>query len=319
MLDSPRKELWGGVLDGRYQLGRPLGAGATGIVFAAHDQRGRRLAIKLLRECWARDAELSRRLREEARVGRSVRHPGIAACVGEGALPDGSPYVVFERVEGESLLALLQRCGQLSVPEVLLIAQRVAGILAAVRDAGYVHRDVKPEHIVLHAQGKLLFAWLLDFGVCLPLHEKSTCARFAVYGTPGYASPEQAAGELVDGRSDLFALGATLFEALAGCAPFIGPNPVAILTRTLRDEPPVLGLHRPDCPKAVQVLVKQLLSRDRAERPADAHRLNRALLDGQDGLLALGKETLCARLRPALQSPAPNSDRVPTRRLRVAS
>lgn len=321
MLETQRRELWGVLLDGRYRLNRPLGSGATGVVFAAHDETGRELAIKLLNASYAGDAELAGRLRNEARVSHEVRHPGIVECLGQGVLPDGSPYVVFERVRGESLLSLMRRVGRLGFGEALVVAQRVARILAAVHDAGYVHRDIKPEHVVLSAEGPLLGVRLLDFGVCQLRDEPAPRRqRFAVYGTPGYASPEQAAGDFVDARSDLFGLGATLFEALTGKAPFNGPNPAAILTRTLSQPALPVSALRNDCPRALEALVMKLLARDRDDRPASARVLARELGRCSDIALESCAEALTKRIRQGYtpsRLPTPDQN-TPTRRIKAA-
>jgi len=321
MLETQRRELWGAVLDGRYRLLRPLGAGATGVVFAAVDVEGRELAIKLLSTAYADDAELASRLRREAQVSCEVRHPGVVETLGQGVLHDGSPYVVFERIRGDSLLGLMRRWGRLSVGETLVVAQRLARILAAVHAAGYVHRDVKPEHVMLCSDTPQLSVRLLDFGVCLPRDEEpSRRARLTIYGTPGYASPEQAAAEPVDARSDLFSVGATLFEALTGRAPFPGNNPAAILARTLREEAPPVSRLRPDCPRAVESLINQLLARDREQRPASARTLARDLSRISDTSLELEASSLLAKLRsgPLRQTAPIGDEQVPTRRINAA-
>lgn len=323
MLDGQRRELWGALLDGRYRLGRPLGSGATGVVFSARDlSDGRELAVKLLSASYAGDAELAARLRQEARISCEVRHPGIVECLGQGVLQDGSPYVVFERVRGLSLLSLLRRWGRLSVGEALVVAQRTARVLAAVHAAGYVHRDVKPEHIMLSTETPVLSLRLLDFGVCVsPASEQEGARRrFGVYGTPGYASPEQAAAEGVDGRSDLYGLGATLFEALTGRPPFSGRNPAVILTRTLREDALPLSRLRPDCPRAVEALVSQLLARDPAQRPYNARVVARDLGRVSDTSLELEARVLHERVLNVAQSTGASvqAEQQPTRRLRAA-
>lgn len=322
MLNAQRRELWGALLDGRYRLGRPLGSGATGIVFSARDHDGRELAVKLLSPAYAHDTELGRRLRNEARISCEVRHPGVVECVGQGALHDGSPYVVFERVRGLSLLSLLRRWNRLSVGEALVVAQRTARILAAVHAAGYVHRDVKPEHIMLCTTTSVLSLRLLDFGVCMgPLTEQEGPRRaFGVYGTPGYASPEQAKAELVDARSDLYGLGATLFEALTGKPPFSGNNPAIILTRTLREDALPLSRLRPDCPRDVEALVRQLLARDPADRPHSARVVARELGRISDTSLEVEAQVLHERVLGLAHSTQAVvlAEQAPTRRLRAA-
>jgi serine/threonine-protein kinase len=323
MVCTQRRELWGALLDGRYRLGRPLGSGATAVVFSARDTDNRSVAVKLLDVPYAADAELARRLRSEARISSEVRHPGIVACLGQGTLHDGSPYVVFERVRGDSLLALFRRWGRLSVGEALVVAQRAARILAAVHAAGYVHRDVKPEHIMLCSDGPQLSVRLLDFGVCIGPGTESELPRkaFGVYGTPGYASPEQAAADDVDARSDLFGLGATLFEALSGKVPFSGSNPAAVLTRTLSVDALPLSRLRSDCPRAVEALVGQLLARDRELRPYNARVVARELGRISDTSLELEARKLYERLCSdvANRTLHAGAEQVPTRRARAAS
>jgi serine/threonine-protein kinase len=322
-ISTQRRELWGALLDGRYRLSRPLGTGATAVVFAARDSDNRSVAVKLLDAPYAADAELARRLRNEARISAEVRHPGIVACLGQGALHDGSPYVVFERVRGDSLLALLRRWGQLALGEALVVAQRVSRILAAVHAAGYVHRDLKPEHVMLCSDGPQLTVRLLDFGVCLGPGTENALLRhgFGVYGTPGYASPEQAAADDVDARSDLFGLGATLFEALSGKAPFPGSNPAAVLTRTLSVDALPLSRLRPDCPRAVEALVSQLLARDRELRPHNARVVARDLGRISDTSLELEARKLYARLSSESErrTLSAGAEQAPTRRARAAS
>jgi serine/threonine protein kinase len=320
---TQRRELWGALLDGRYRLARPLGTGATAVVFAARTLDNRSVAVKLLDAPYAADAELARRLRSEARISSEVRHPGIVSCLDQGTLHDGSPYVVFERVRGDSLLALLRRWGPLAVGEALVVAQRTARVLAAVHAAGYVHRDVKPEHIILCSDGPQLSLRLLDFGVCIGPGTESELLRraFGVYGTPGYASPEQAAADDVDARSDLFGLGATLFEALSGKLPFSGDNPAAVLTRTLSVDAVPLSRLRPECPRAVEALVGQLLARDRALRPCNARVVARDLGRISDTSLELEAQKLHLRLRCEGEKRTLNAgaEQLPTRRARVAS
>ena len=225
-------------------------------------------------------------------------------------------------MRGPSLLSLLRRWGRLSVGEALVVAQRTARVLAAVHAAGYVHRDVKPEHIVLCSQTPQLSLRLLDFGVCVgPATEpEGARQRFGVYGTPGYASPEQASAELVDGRSDLYGLGATLFEALTGRPPFSGRNPAVILTRTLREDVLPLSRLRPDCPRAVEALVGQLLARDPAARPLNARVVARELGRISDTSLELMATLLHERVVTAAQATgaAAQVEQQPTRRLRAA-
>jgi serine/threonine protein kinase len=293
--------LWGKRLDGRYRLGEPLGCGATGVVFAAQRETdGRSVAIKCLRNELGSRADLSARLRQEAVAGRSIHHPGIVPCLDQGTLADGSPYVVFERLVGESLLRFVRRRGPLSVSEGIAVARRVARVLSAVHAAGYVHRDVKSEHVWLSSERGILHVSLIDFGVCQPPEPEPHDASCQVLGTPGYLSPEQASGaEPASPRSDLYGLGATLFEALTGRPPFAGPNAAVLLRLALTEDPEPLVRLRADVPRILERLVHTLLAREPAARPLNARLVERALLNAADTPLAVAETSLAFQLERA--------------------
>lgn len=281
---SERAELAGQVLDSRFRVLRQIGAGGTGIVFEGECLRTRApVAIKTLRPSLTQHLDLGTRLRREVEVSRRVMHPGVLRCVGDGMLPDGSPYVVMPLVRGESLARIFMRQPELPASMVLVIASRLASILHSVHCAGYVHRDVKPEHIMLSAgeQGELKLH-LLDFGVCSsafapPEEKKRESGR--VFGTPSYVSPEQASGEVrVDGRADLFGLGVVLFEALSGCMPFAAASVTKLLLRIIREDAPRLSSVMDQVDGAVEALVAQLLEREPERRTPSARSLSRALL-----------------------------------------
>jgi serine/threonine protein kinase len=280
---SERTELCGSVLDGRYRLIRRIGVGGTGVVFEAEERDSAEpLAIKLLRQCFVGHIDLGTRLRREAEVSRRVVHPGVVRVHGEGTLEDGSPYVVMPLLRGESLAHLLFRNHELSLPELAAICCRVAAILHSAHGAGYVHRDVKPEHILLNRgpEGQL-GVHLLDFGVCAsqsaPPEEKAR-ERGRVFGTPSYVSPEQASGEpLVDGRADLFSLGIVMFEVLCGRLPFAASNVSKLLLRIIRDDAPPVRELRADVDPGLDMIVGRLLARDPRDRLPSARALSRAL------------------------------------------
>src|SRR4051812_35986214 len=187
MFCDARKELWGALLDGLYRLGEPVGTGATGVVLRAwRESDGREVVVKVLKASLAYRADLALRLRREGEAARAIRHPGIVSCLGEGTLPDGSPYVVFERLHGESLLRLVRRRGPLPVNQAIAVMRRATRVLAAVHTAGYVHRDLKSEHIWLSTERGALHVSLIDFGVCQPPQTELTSSLACqVLGTPG--------------------------------------------------------------------------------------------------------------------------------------
>ncbi|MGD8606842.1 MAG: serine/threonine-protein kinase [Myxococcales bacterium] len=278
-----RCELRGRILDGRYRIGQVIGAGGTGIVLEAE-----RLAtlepvvVKMLRPAHAANADLMSRLRREVEVARRVFHPGIVPVIDHGTLYDGSPYLVMKYMRSESLASYLRRCGPLEACEVAVIMARLASILHSVHRHGYVHRDIKPEHILLNRRGYgELDLHLLDFGVCAaetaPPEERAR-ERGRVYGTPSYASPEQASGNpFVDARADLFGVGITMFEALTGTLPFKGPDVTAVLRQIIRQDAPRICSLAPHIDAQMSELVAKLLNRAPAGRHPSARALMRSL------------------------------------------
>ncbi|MCA9582609.1 MAG: serine/threonine protein kinase, partial [Myxococcales bacterium] len=235
------------------------------------------------RTVYAHNPDLRRRLRREAEVARHVRHPGVVPVLDEGVLTDGSPYIVMEKIAGVSLARLLLRLGHLPADETAAIAIRVASILHAAHAAGYVHRDVKPEHVILcEGDGGGLAVWLLDFGVCAsdgaPLEEKKR-ENGRVFGTPTYCSPEQAAGiPEVDGRADLFGLGITMFECLTGRVPFTGIDVNDLLRAIIRCQSPSVGDLMPDLRGPMDSVVLRTMARLPTDRYASARAMARALV-----------------------------------------
>jgi serine/threonine-protein kinase len=278
-----RTELRGQILDGRYRIGNPIGMGGTGIVFEAERLATlERVVVKMLRPTHAGNPDLMSRVRREVEVARRVFHPGIVPVIDHGSLYDGSPYLVMKHMRSESLSSYLRRCGPVNGPQISVIMARLASVLHSVHRHGYVHRDIKPEHILLNRGGYgELDLHILDFGVCAadtaPPDERAR-ERGRVYGTPSYASPEQASGNpFVDARADLFGVGITMFEALTGKLPFTGPDVTAVLRRIIREDAPRTKLLSPLVDDAMDGLIAKLLSRSPAARHPSARALMRAL------------------------------------------
>jgi serine/threonine protein kinase len=300
-----------------YQVGEVLGTGATGLVVSAIRRGdGREVAIKTLQPSLAHDLDLVHSLEREATAGRTIRHPGVVPVLDQGWLSNGAPYVTFPLLRGESLLSLLGRHQRLEAREAAWIVERVARVLGAVHGAGYVHRDIKPEHVLLAPERERLRVYLIDFGVCQAPDQDGTplnSERGRVFGTPGYLAPEQAKGEAADGRSDLYGLGCVLFEMLAGRPPFPGKNPARVMYRSLCEEPPRLepasGLPAPLCQ-----LSHRLLAREPSVRPENARTVARMLAP------LLGDELEVEQLiaRKVRGSAAPTGT-TPTRRLGLPS
>jgi serine/threonine protein kinase len=285
---TERSDLRGRTLDGRYRLGDILGIGGTAVVFEADRlSDGEPVVVKVLRPTFVDNPDLVRRLRREIEVFRNVRHPGLVPMYDEGILSgfpgaDGSPYLVMERVYGECLQRLLRRTGTLSADLVGAIAMRVASILHAAHAQGYVHRDVKPEHILMDRdENGSLRVRLLDFGVCASVRapkDERDREIGRVFGTPSYVSPEQASGDPdVDARADVFGLGIVMFEALTGRLPFSGSNVANLLRRIIREDAPRAALIRQDLHHAFDAVVAASLARDPEDRFPSMRSLSRAL------------------------------------------
>jgi len=283
MAETERQELCGTLLDGRYQLHGRIGLGGTGVVFEGLCLRtGNAIAVKTLRPCFVGHRDLGNRLRREAEVARLVAHPGIVPVLDDGVLPDGSPYIVMPRMYGESLSRLLLRVGRLPAEPLAAMMSRVAAILHSAHGFGYIHRDVKPEHVLLNRSptGDLI-VHLLDFGVCAsataPAEERQRESG-KVFGTPTYVSPEQASGQPdVDGRADLFSLGIVMFESLTGEVPFSGTTVAKLLLRIIREDAPQVSDLRPGLHPDFAAIVMSLLAREPSERIPSARALSRAL------------------------------------------
>ena len=278
-----RADLSGQTLDGQYRVGPRLAGGGTGIVFDGVCLNSHKcVALKTLRPHLIHSYDLAARLRRELEVSRRVLHPGIVRFFGEGTLTDGSPYLIMPRLRGVSLGRLMDRYGELPPHVVLLIGSRVSSILHSAHVAGYVHRDIKPEHILLTETARAeLRVHLLDFGVCWSAFADATERKREsgrVFGTPHYVSPEQASGEAeIDGRADLFGLGVVMFEALTGNVPFSASTITKLLVKIIRDDAPRVRDFI-DIESSIDQLVSELLARAPEARTKSARALSRALL-----------------------------------------
>jgi eukaryotic-like serine/threonine-protein kinase len=251
-----------------YRLLELLGRGAMGEVWLAEDlQLPRRVAVKLLPRHLAEDAEAVERLLREARAAATVDHPNVVT-VHEAGLVDGQPYLVMQRVEGETLEQRLAR-GPITVPQALELVSAVADALAEVHALGIVHRDLKPSNIMVTARGPKV----LDFGLAAVRgHGRMTEVGQAV-GTPLFMSPEQIQGLAPDNRSDLWALGVILYQALTGARAFEGGSLAAMARAVLSDRPAPPSLRNPDVPAGLDFVVEKLLRKDPALRYARAEEL----------------------------------------------
>jgi len=269
--DDPRP---GGTV-GVHRIEAELGRGATGIVLAAtHVFLGRPTAIKILHDSLARNQQQRRAFLAEARAASRVRHPELLEVSDYGVLPDGRPFVVMERIDGEPLSRQLEGGRALRPRHALAIARSVARALSAAHHAGVVHNDLKPSNIMILASDREEEPALkvIDFGAA-SLLELRHGHRDEVIGTPHYMSPEHIRGESTDGRSDVYALGVVLYRLLTGRLPFDADEIRALLTAHLEAPPPTLtSPHGPLDPSVVR-LVSRALEKDPADRQQSADEL----------------------------------------------
>ncbi|HEY3495156.1 MAG TPA: serine/threonine-protein kinase [Polyangiaceae bacterium] len=261
----------GAVIPGtRYRVLGLLGAGGMGSVYGVeHVELGKRFVLKALLSDLALRDDLVARLRNEQRALGRLEHPNIVAVTDAGMTSARVPYFVMERLEGETLGARLRRLGRLSVVEALRIGTGVLDGLAAAHEIGVVHRDIKPQNVFLIAGGH---AKILDFGIAkVAICAAAITARGVAIGTPRYMSPEQASGEGVDGRSDLYALGLVLFEAITGRGPFDDArDPNQLLLAQIGRAAPAPSALAPGVTRELDEVVGSLLSKDRRVRPPTA-------------------------------------------------
>src|ERR687888_691520 len=229
-------------LSGRYRLDAQIGAGGMSTVYRAFDSNlERRVAIKLLHREMSADSDQLERFRREARAVAQLSHPHIVGVIDAGE-DDGRPYIVFEFVEGETLKDRIRRMGRLPVDEAIAYAIEITRALGAAHAQGIVHRDIKPQNVLVDEEGS---AKVTDFGIARSLDEEGLTADGRVLGTTDYVSPEQALGHDVNGQSDIYSLGIVLYEMLTGDVPFHGENQVAVAMKHVREDLPDVQQMRP--------------------------------------------------------------------------
>ncbi|MFF6913567.1 Stk1 family PASTA domain-containing Ser/Thr kinase [Streptomyces sp. NPDC012466] len=280
-MEEPRR------LGGRYELGQVLGRGGMAEVYLAHDTRlGRTVAVKTLRADLARDPSFQARFRREAQSAASLNHPAIVAVydTGEDYIDNVSiPYIVMEYVDGSTLRELLHS-GRKLLPERSM--EMTIGILQALEyshRAGIVHRDIKPANVMLTRNGQVK---VMDFGIARAMGDSgmTMTQTSAVIGTAQYLSPEQAKGEQVDARSDLYSTGCLLYELLTVRPPFVGDSPVAVAYQHVREEPQAPSVFDPEITPEMDAIVLKALVKDPDYRYQSADEMRadiEACLDGQ--------------------------------------
>ncbi len=270
-------DLTGTVLGGKYRIGRKIGSGGIGVVYAAeHVTLGHEVAVKVLRGAAARDGGEIARLRREAYIQVHVEHPNVVRVLDLDQMPDGSIYVVMERLLGRSLADKLARDGLLAPGFALGTFINVCRGLDAAHKKGVVHRDLKPGNIFLCEEGA---AKVLDFGMSKLASAESLTQTGYTLGTPEYMAPEQCIGAQVEPRTDIYALGVMMYEALTGELPIIAQSRRELLDLHQRQIPAPMRQRRPDLPipDALDAAVMRCLKKRLNERPKSAAQLEQML------------------------------------------
>ena len=291
----------GQTLNGKWRVDRLLDVGGMGAVYVATHRNGRRAAIKVLHARFARDPEVRKRFLREGYVANKIGHPGALAILDDDTAEDGSPFLVMELLDGESLAAWLTRVGgRLPVAEILAIAGQVLEVLEVAHGNGIIHRDIKPGNIFVTKTGH---AKLLDFGLARvrdgTLSLIPTAAGI-VMGTAGYMAPEQARGtpDQVDARSDLFALGAVMFRALSGRRVHEKPNAFDTALASMKDRAPSLATVLPGAGPRLVAAIDRSLAFEKDARWQNARMMFEALREAYEE----------SRGQPASPSPVSSGD-----------
>jgi serine/threonine-protein kinase len=325
--DSPggAASLIGLVISDRYRIEKLLGEGGMGAVYQAeHTLMRKRVAIKVLHAEMSRMREVVARFEREAMAAAHIDHPNVAAATDFGKLDDGSFFLVLEFIEGISLRQLVAQ-GRLPLGRALNITRQIALALVRAHALGIVHRDLKPENVMLvDRDGDADFVKVLDFGIAkVPVGEITEAGNTSrqsdsaqpvltqagmVYGTPEYMAPEQALGNPVDARADIYALGVMTYEMLTGTRPFDADSKVKILGMQVTAPVPSMNDRAPDAniPPELEALVKKLLAKEADERVQDPKELLEALQSLTISLVAQGKLDAAA-----LANSGPNSTQAP--------
>lgn len=280
------------VLNGRYELGEIIGRGGMADVHKGVDARlGRTVAIKLLRPDLARDPQFQARFKREAQAVAALNHPSIVAIydTGDHSVPGGPedtvrvPYIVMEFVSGKTLRDLI-RAKEVSIDQAVEFTLGVLSALEYSHKAGIVHRDIKPANVMFCENSSSVK--VMDFGIARAIADSSATMTQtqAVVGTAQYLSPEQARGETVDARSDLYSAGCLLYEMLTARPPFIGDSPVSVAYQHVREIPQPASNFNPQVPPALDSVLAKALQKNRADRFQDAAAFRRALRAARNGI-----------------------------------
>ncbi|MDQ3162524.1 MAG: protein kinase, partial [Actinomycetota bacterium] len=293
----------------RYELKEVVGTGGMASVYCAYDTLlERNVALKILHDHYGEDVEYVERFRREARAAAQLSHPGIVTVIDRGE-ENGRQFIVFEYVDGETLKEVVERSGPLPVRRAIELGLEIGRAIAFAHDQGLVHRDVKPQNVLLGSDGR---ARVTDFGIARSLDAVGRTETGTVLGTSHYIAPEQARGERVDAQTDVYSFGVVLYELLAGDVPFPGDNFLTVAMKHVNDEVPSVLERRPDTPLRLASLIESCMAKLPPERPGSMDAVVGELesclaeLDGKDG----GEATMIVK-----PSAAAKPTRTPRRRV----
>jgi hypothetical protein len=287
---------------GRYELKHVLGTGGMSSVYCAFDTLlERNVALKILHDQYGDDEEYVERCRREARSVAQLSHPNIVTVIDRGE-EDGKQFIVFEVIEGENLKELVERGGPLPVRRALELGLEIGRALAFAHGQGLIHRDVKPQNVLLNDEGH---AKVTDFGIARSLDAVGQTETGTVLGTSHYIAPEQARGEHIDAQTDVYSFGVVLYELLTGEVPYPGENFLTVAMKHVNDPSPSVLNRRPDTPLRLASLIESCMAKLPADRPASMNAVVGELeacleeLDAKDG----GEGTMIMK-RPKPAKPA---------------
>jgi serine/threonine-protein kinase len=309
---EPADPLLGRTIEGKYRFDVKLGAGGMGAVYKATRLLiGDTVAIKVLHPAMMNTAQAGERFRREAQAAARLKHPNAVTIYDFGVTGDGLLYLIMELAEGQSLRDLIQEKGPIAPPMAAEIMRQAGAALDEAHRHNIVHRDIKPDNIMVKNTPGGMQVKVLDFGIAKlrDLAGADTLTQHgSVIGTPHYMSPEQCLGEELDGRSDVYSLGVVLYEMLSGVAPFRGNTSREIITKHISQPPPPLSSLRNELSPEIESVVHQALAKDREARPQFAGILAKALTNA----IALSTPTATRPVTPAQPMTPPGGVRTPS-------